>query len=82
LQPRQTNSPTRRVDAAHWLAQYAGQREADIARSVAFTDLLASSFLPDSAALRLPRGLALAALDMLPTLRRALASRMLFGASR
>jgi 2-octaprenyl-6-methoxyphenol hydroxylase len=62
------------------LAKYSAMRETDIARGVGFTDLLASAFLSDAATLRLPRGLVLAAVDMLPFARRALVNRMLFGA--
>ena len=62
------------------LRAYAGMREVDIARGVGFTDLLASTFISDTSTLRVPRGMALAAVDMLPFARRALASRMLFGA--
>jgi 2-octaprenyl-6-methoxyphenol hydroxylase len=62
------------------LAKYSAMRETDIVRGVGFTDLLASAFLSEAATLRLPRGLALAAVDMLPFARRALANRMLFGA--
>jgi 2-octaprenyl-6-methoxyphenol hydroxylase len=51
-------------------------------RSVGFTDFLVSAFSRDEAMLRLPRGLALAAIDLLPAARRALAQRMLFGAAR
>ena len=69
-------SPT--VDDA--LRVYSATREADIARGVGFTDLLASAFLSDAATLRWPRGLALAAVDLLPFARRAIANRMLFGA--
>ena len=64
------------------LAAYSKARDADVSRGVGFTDLLASAFLTDSATLRIPRGLALAATDMLPVVRRQLASRMLFGAPR
>lgn len=64
----------------HALARYAQARDRDVSRGVGFTDLLATSFLTDNAALRIPRGFALAAVDMLPVARRMLASRMLFGA--
>ncbi len=64
------------------LRAYTDAREPDIARGVGFTDLLASAFMGDSAMLRWPRGMALAAVDMLPAVRRALADRMLFGAQR
>ena len=67
-------------DAANALGKYAATRETDITRGVGFTDLLASTFLSDTATLRWPRGFALAAVDMLPFARRALANRMLFGA--
>ncbi len=65
------------VDGA--LTRYDAMRETDVSRGVGFTDLLASTFLSDTATLRIPRGLALAAVDMLPGVRRALVSRMLFG---
>jgi 2-octaprenyl-6-methoxyphenol hydroxylase len=64
------------------LIQYANVRDQDVSRGVGFTDLLATSFLSDNAALRIPRGLALAAVDGLPFARRALTNRMLFGAGR
>lgn len=66
------------VEAA--LKAYSQIREQDVTRGVGFTDLLASVFLPDVATLRVPRGLALAAVDMLPFARRMLAQRMLYGA--
>ncbi len=62
------------------LAAYAERRDVDVARGVAFTDLLASGFLGDSLPLRATRGAVLAAVDMLPFARRSLAARMLFGA--
>jgi 2-octaprenyl-6-methoxyphenol hydroxylase len=68
------------LSASEALAKYSAIRETDIARGVGFTDLLASAFLSDAATLRLPRGLALAAVDMLPFARRILVNRMLFGA--
>lgn len=66
--------------AAAALMAYSQLRQTDVARGVGFTDLLAGAFLSDVATLRVPRGLALAAIDMLPVARRMLASRMLFGA--
>jgi 2-octaprenyl-6-methoxyphenol hydroxylase len=68
--------------AAGALLAYSASRDSDIARGVGFTDLLASAFMPDAATVRWPRGAALAAVDMLPMVRRALADRMLFGADR
>lgn len=62
------------------LSLYAISRDKDVSRGVGFTDLLASAFLSDLATLRVPRGAALAVVDMLPIARRHLAKRMLFGA--
>jgi 2-octaprenyl-6-methoxyphenol hydroxylase len=64
------------------LSLYAATRDNDVSRGVGFTDLLASAFLSDTATLRVPRGAALALVDMLPMARRHLAKRMLFGAPR
>ncbi len=69
------NVPTR-------LANYAQSRSRDVERSVGFTDFLVSAFSNDHAATRIPRGVGLAAVDMLPFARKALAKRMLFGAPR
>jgi 2-octaprenyl-6-methoxyphenol hydroxylase len=62
------------------LRKYEMARNTDVKRSVGFTDFLVGAFSKDHLATRLPRGLALAAVDMLPFARRALAKRMLFGA--
>ncbi|HEX9390596.1 MAG TPA: FAD-dependent oxidoreductase [Usitatibacteraceae bacterium] len=64
------------------LQRYAATRSQDVSRSVGFTDFLVGAFSRDDALLRVPRGLALAAVDLLPSVRRALARRMLFGAVR
>ncbi len=64
------------------LTAYASARSGDVDRTVGFTDFLVSAFDNDSRLLRGPRGLALAAVDLLPFARRALARRMLYGASR
>ncbi len=64
------------------ISLYASSRDKDVSRGVGFTDLLASAFLSDIATLRVPRGGALALVDMLPIARRHLAKRMLFGAPR
>ena len=64
------------------LADYAGTRSRDVERSVGFTDFLVSAFANDHALTRVPRGVGLAAIDILPFARKALAKRMLFGASR
>lgn len=77
-----TSPSAYRADATLALADYAKARSQDVARSVGFTDFLVSTFANDHALTRVPRGLGLAAIDMLPFARKALAKRMLFGASR
>ena len=64
------------------LTHYSATRAQDVTRSVGFTDFLVSAFSRDIMLMRMPRGLALAAVDLLPFARRALARRMLFGAAR
>ena len=64
------------------LKKYGLARHRDVERSVGFTDMLVGAFSNDYLATRVPRGLALAAVDMLPFARRALAKRMLFGAAK
>ena len=64
------------------LKKYGLARNTDVERSVGFTDFLVGAFSNDHLATRLPRGLALAAVDILPFARRALARRMLFGAPK
>jgi 2-octaprenyl-6-methoxyphenol hydroxylase len=61
------------------LERYRQSRRRDAGRGVAFTDFLVGAFMDDR---RLPtwgRGLALAALDLLPPARRLLAGRMIHG---
>jgi 2-octaprenyl-6-methoxyphenol hydroxylase len=70
------------ADATSALADYAKLRSRDVARSVGFTDFLVSAFANDHALIRVPRGIGLAAIDVLPFARKALAKRMLFGVSR
>ena len=62
------------------LKKYGLLRRGDVERSVGFTDFLVGAFSNDHLATRVPRGLALTVVDMLPFARRALARRMLFGA--
>ena len=62
------------------LRKYGDARQGDVERSVGFTDFLVGAFSNDHLATRVPRGLALAVVDVLPFARRALARRMLFGA--
>lgn len=69
-------------DIAAMLQDYRASRDADVTRSVEFTDFLVGAFSNDHALSRIPRGLGLAAIDMLPFARRALAKRMMFGARR
>ena len=64
------------------LSKYGQSRNRDVDRSVGFTDFLVGAFSNDHLATRVPRGLALVAVDMLPFARRALAKRMLFGAPK
>ncbi len=64
------------------LKKYGLARRNDVERSVGFTDFLVGAFSNDHLATRVPRGLALAVVDMLPFARRALARRMMFGAQK
>ena len=64
------------------LKNYAASRSQDVSRSVGFTDFLVSTFSNDHALNRIPRGVGLALVDILPFARKALARRMLFGALR
>ena len=76
------STPRERLGDAAMLDAYRDSRRRDAGRGVAFTDFLVSAFADGR---RLPtwgRGLALAALDLIPPARRALASRMIHGASR
>ena len=76
------STPRERLGDAAMLDAYRESRRRDAGRGVAFTDFLVSAFADGR---RLPtwgRGLALAALDLIPPARRALASRMIHGASR
>jgi 2-octaprenyl-6-methoxyphenol hydroxylase len=66
-------------DPLRALQSYANARAKDVSRSVGFTDFLVSAFSNDHALARIPRGLGLAAVDLLPAARRSLAQRMLFG---
>ena len=75
-------TPRGRLGDGAMLDAYRESRRRDAARGVAFTDFLVSAFAD---ARRLPtwgRGLALAALDLIPPARRALATRMIHGAAR
>ncbi|MBL8517447.1 MAG: FAD-dependent monooxygenase [Betaproteobacteria bacterium] len=67
------------VGAATVLAAFAAARAADTRLGVRFTDSLVDLFSTDHPVLTVGRGLGLAALDVLPPLRRALARRMVYG---
>lgn len=68
------------LGSAAMLAGYRQARRRDAARGVAFTDLLVSAFGDGRPLPTWGRGLALAALDLFPAARRALAERMIHGA--
>jgi 2-octaprenyl-6-methoxyphenol hydroxylase len=76
------SAPAKDVSVAMVLQQYGASRDRDVERSVGFTDFLVGAFSNDHLLSRVPRGLGLAAIDMLPFARRALARRMLFGAQK
>jgi len=61
------------------LAGYASQRRFDILGGSLMTDLLVAGFSNDLPILRQGRGLALAALDLLPPLKTQFARKMMFG---
>lgn len=62
------------------LAGYASQRRFDIIGGSLMTDVLVAGFSNDHPLLRIGRGLALGALDVLPPLKTLFARKMMFGA--
>jgi 2-octaprenyl-6-methoxyphenol hydroxylase len=68
----------------HRVAQILHEYEAarDVERSVGFTDFLVGAYSNHHVLSRVPRGMGLAAIDMLPFARRGLAKRMLVGARK
>lgn len=62
------------------LSHFAQARAQDTRMGVRFTDTLVGLFSTANPAITLGRGLGLAALDLLPPVRRALARRMIYGA--
>ena len=70
------------IGGAAMLAGYRDSRRRDAARGVAFTDFLVSAFADSRRIPTWGRGLALTALDLFAPARRALAERMIHGASR
>jgi len=74
-------TPREALGEREMLAAYREARRRDATRGVLFTDLLVGAFAD---ARRIPtwgRGLALAALDLVPAARRAIADRMIYGAA-
>ena len=65
---------------ASMLGEYRDARRRDAMRGAVFTDFLVSAFADGPRVLTWGRGLALAALDLLPPARRLLAERMIHGA--
>jgi len=63
------------------LSAYRDARRRDVSRGVAFTDFLVGAFADSRGLPTWLRGAALTALDLLPPARRALAERMIHGAS-
>jgi 2-octaprenyl-6-methoxyphenol hydroxylase len=76
------DTPAARIGDAAMLDSYRESRRRDAGRGVAFTDFLVSAFADDRRIPTWGRGLALAALDLFPPARRALATRMIHGAAR
>lgn len=66
---------------ARVLARYAARRRLDAAATISVTHWLAAGFTGSDRALRVARGVALTALDMLPGPRRFFARRMMYGPS-
>lgn len=73
-------TPPESLGEAAMLSAYREARHRDATRGIAFTDLLVSLFSDGRRLPTLGRGLALAALDLLPPARRWLAGRMIHGA--
>ena len=73
--------PAQDVGNAAMLEAYRRSRSRDASRGIAFTDFLASAFADGRRVPTWGRGLALTALDLIPPARRALAARMIHGAS-
>src|SRR5471032_1537329 len=73
--------PREDVGNSAMLESYRRSRSRYATRGIAFTDFLASAFADDRRIPTWGRGLALTALDLIPAARRALATRMIHGAS-
>jgi 2-octaprenyl-6-methoxyphenol hydroxylase len=68
------------IGAPGFLSLYARRRRLDRYAGIGFTDFLVRAFSNDLAPVAAVRGAGLAALDVLPPVRRFLARRMMFGA--
>jgi 2-octaprenyl-6-methoxyphenol hydroxylase len=68
------------IGSAAMLARYRARRRVDTGGGILFTDALVRGFSNDIAPLRHARGAALAALDLLPPLKRLVVRKMIYGA--
>ncbi len=73
-------SAAQQLGTSEMLQAYRARRRLDRYGGIFFTDTLLSLFTNDSAPLRAARGLALAAVDAMPSAKRFLMKRMIFGA--
>jgi len=73
------DAPRGALGTPSMLARHASQRTRDRTAGIAFTHGLVRIFGNDRAFVRWPRGIALAALDAMPPLKRAFARTMLYG---
>ncbi len=73
------DSPRELLGAPAMLARHAERRSGDREAGIAFTHGLIRAFGNDRAAIRWPRGVALALLDTIPPAKRAFTRAMLFG---
>lgn len=73
-------TPRAELGDGTFLAAYRKTRRVDRGAAIGLTDTLIRVFSNDDSALRLARGAALAALDLLPPARRFFARRMMYGA--
>ena len=79
LSQRILDTPRDALGSSAMLARHARQRSVDRGAGIAFTHGLLRIFGADHAAVRWPRGLALALLESTPPLKRAFTRSMLFG---
>ena len=74
-------TPREALGEREMLAAYREARQRDATRGVLFTDFLVGAFADGRRIPTWGRGLALAALDLVPAARRAIAERMIYGAA-